>query len=432
MCMEKIKNFVLASFFVLSSMGVNAQVGTWSGNLKVQGITLPLVFHFDNDACTVDSPSQGVKGLKAEKETSDGKVRIGVPQIGAMFEGSLVGDSIKGTFTQSGMSLPLTLVKGEQKANRPQTPQPPFPYSTEEVTFSNDGFTFNGTLTLPSNCTSQTPVVLLVTGSGQQNRDEEIFEHKPFAVIADFLARRGIASLRYDDRGYGDKTVRFDSFTTNDFKSDATAALALLRNRFGKVGIIGHSEGGTIAMMLAAEGKADFIVSMAGMAVSGAETLIAQNRSALSSMGLPTETVDSYCNALKKALPQIAEGKKVNEIGTVGVPTALQPLWSKALGQSASPYMRCFITLDPRPLLASVHCPVLALNGTKDTQVDCEINLGALEKGLTASKKTIRAFEGLNHLFQTCTTGNVTEYAQITETVSPSVLEVISTWILGL
>ncbi len=429
--MESLLKHLVTLPFVLSSMGVYAQLGTWSGQVDVQGLKLPLVFHFDNGSCAMDSPSQGVKGIKAEKESVEGRVKVLMPQIGAKFEGTLVGDSIKGTFMQSGMSLPLTLVKGIYKVPRPQTPTSPFPYSTEDVTFSNDGFTFNGTLTIPAACTSQTPVVLMITGSGQQNRDEEIFEHKPFAVIADFLARRGVASLRYDDRGYGDSSVVFDSFTADDFKRDAVAALALLRNRFGNVGILGHSEGGTIALMLAAEGKTDFIVSMAGMAVSGEETIIDQNRRALSLIGFVPDMVDSYCNAVKIALGQIAAGKPVAEIGSEGVPASLLPLWKKALGQAASPYMRYFITLDPRPLLASIQCPVLALNGKKDTQVDCTANLGALEKGLTACPATIKSFDGLNHLFQTCATGSAVEYSQIAETVSPDVLAVISEWIVS-
>lgn len=429
--MGSLAKCLIASVFMLSSTVVCAQVGTWSGQLDVQGMKLPLVFHFDKDACVMDSPSQGAKGIKAEKECADGKVKVVVPQIGAKFEGTLAGDSINGIFMQSGMSFPLTLVRGGYEVDRPQTPTPPFPYSVENVTFSNDGFSFNGTLVLPPGCTSQTPVVLMITGSGQQNRDEEMFEHKPFAVIADDLARHGIASLRYDDRGYGDTSVAFYRFTTDDFRRDALAALALLRKRFDKVGVLGHSEGGTIALMLAAEGKADFIVSLAGMAVSGEETLVDQNQRMLLSMGLLPEMADSYCKALKSAFGQIAAGKSVSEITPDGVPTSLQPLWNKALAQVDSPYLRYFITIDTRPLLVSVRCPVLALNGTKDTQVDCDANLGALENGLTSCKKTIKAIDGLNHLFQKCVTGSVAEYSQITETISPDVLALISEWILS-
>ena len=180
----------------------NAQEGAWNGELDVMGTKLPLVFNFTTNGCTMDSPSQNAKGIPAEKTvTDDGTIKVKVGMIGATFEGKMANGEIKGTFTQNGFPLPLTLKPGKITVKRPQTPVPPFPYKEESVSFTNAGYTFNGTLTLPENYTKETPVVLMVTGSGQQNRDEELFEHKPFAVIADALARQGIASLRYDDRG---------------------------------------------------------------------------------------------------------------------------------------------------------------------------------------------------------------------------------------
>ena len=349
--------------------------------------------------------------------------------IGATFEGKMADGEIKGTFTQNGFPLPLTLKAGKLAVKRPQTPVPPFPYKEESVSFTNAGYTFNGTLTLPENYTKQTPVVLMVTGSGQQNRDEELFEHKPFAVIADALARQGIASLRYDDRGWGDKSVNFADFTTDDFRQDAAAALPLLRKRFNKVGILGHSEGGTIAMMLAAEGKTDFIVSLAGMAISGKETLVMQNHQAMSAIGLPKDIVDSYCATISNILNEIANGKKTSEITIDGVPDNLKPILKKSLEQANSPYIRHFITVDASKQLSKIKCPVLALNGTKDTQVDCAANTTLLEKGLINSKHTIKKIEGVNHLFQHCTTGNVVEYQQIEETIASEVLEIIYSWI---
>ena len=260
----------------------NAQEGAWNGELEVMGTKLPLVFNFSPNGCTIDSPSQNAKGIPAEKTMSnDGTIKVTVGMIGATFEGKMSDNEIRGTFTQNGFPLPLTLKPGKPVVKRPQTPTPPFPYKEESINFTNAGYTFNGTLTLPEHFTKSTPVVLMVTGSGQQNRDEELFSHKPFAVIADALARKGIASLRYDDRGWGNKSINFANFTTDDFRQDAAAALPLLRSRFNKVGILGHSEGGTIAFMLAAEGKADFIVSLAGMAISGKETLVMQNHQAL-------------------------------------------------------------------------------------------------------------------------------------------------------
>lgn len=416
--------------FAMMAFAANAQEGTWNGELNVMGNKVPLVFNFSTNGCTIDSPSQGVNGIQAEKTVKDdGTISVKVGMIGATFEGKMTDGEIKGTYVQNGFPLPLTLKPGKLVVKRPQTPVPPFPYKEESVSFTNAQYTFNGTLTLPENYSRNTPVVLMVTGSGQQNRDEELFSHKPFAVIADALARQGIASLRYDDRGWGDKSVNFADFTTDDFRQDAAAAIPLLRKRFNKVGILGHSEGGTIAMMLAAEGKADFIVSLAGMAISGKETLIMQNRQAMSAIGLPKETVDSYCNSISKALDEIASGKKASEINIDDVPVALKPVTIKALQQADTPYIRHFLTVDVGKLLPEIKCPVLALNGNKDTQVDCDANTTRIEKGLANCKHSIKKMDGVNHLFQHCNTGIVTEYQQIEETISPEVLQEVAKWI---
>ena len=416
--------------FAMMAFAANAQEGTWNGELNVMGNKVPLVFNFSTNGCTIASPSQGVNGIQAEKTVKDdGTIKVKVGMIGATFEGKMTDGEIKGTYVQNGFSLPLTLKPGKLVVKRPQTPVPPFPYKEEAVNFTNAQYTFNGTLTLPENYSKNTPVVLMVTGSGQQNRDEELFSHKPFAVIADALARQGIASLRYDDRGWGDKSVNFADFTTDDFRQDAAAAIPLLRKRFNKVGILGHSEGGTIAMMLAAEGKADFIVSLAGMAISGKETLIMQNHQAMSAIGLPKETVDSYCNSISKALDEIASGKKASEINIDDVPVALKPITIKALQQADTPYVRHFLTIDVGKLLPKIKCPVLALNGTKDTQVDCDANTTRIEKGLANCKHSIKKIDGVNHMFQHCNTGIVTEYQQIEETISPEVLQVVAKWI---
>ena len=416
--------------FAMMALAANAQEGTWNGELNVMGNKVPLVFNFSTNGCTIDSPSQGVNGIQAEKTVKDdGTISVKVGMIGATFEGKMTDGEIKGTYIQNGFPLPLTLKPGKLVVKRPQTPVPPFPYKEESVSFTNAQYTFNGTLTLPENYTKNTPVVLMVTGSGQQNRDEELFSHKPFAVIADALARQGIASLRYDDRGWGDKSFNFADFTTDDFRQDAAAAIPLLRKRFNKVGILGHSEGGTIAMMLAAEGKADFIVSLAGMAISGKETLIMQNRQAMSAIGLPKETVDSYCNSISKALDEIASGKKANEINIDDVPQALKPITIKGLQQADTPYVRHFLTVDVGKLLPKIKCPVLALNGTKDTQVDCDANTTRIEKGLANCKHSIKKIDGVNHMFQHCNTGIVTEYQQIEETIAPEVLQVVAKWI---
>lgn len=424
------KRIFLLTMLSLMTISIKAQEGAWSGELDIQGTKLPLVFNFNAEGCTMDSPAQGAKGIKAEKSiTPEGKILVKIPMINAQFEGVLIMKMITGQFTQSGMSFPLTLKPGAPKPNRPQTPKSPFPYSTEEITFHDGEVELNGTLTLPDRYNKNTPVVLMVTGSGQQNRDEEIFDHKPFAVIADALARQGIASLRYDDRGYGEKDFPFANFTTYHFTCDAAAGIKKLRERFNKVGVLGHSEGGTIALLLAAEDKADFIISLAGMAVSGRETLVEQNRKMFALSGVDASTVDAYCSHLDKAFRDIAEGKNVSHIDAPELPEALRQNLELAIKQAESPYIRHLITTDASKELGKIKCPVLALNGTSDIQVDCESNLNAIDKGLSNAKHKVTAMEGLNHLFQHCKTGLPTEYQVIEETISPDVLTTITEWI---
>ena len=428
--MKRILTFFAA--IVLLALDANAQTGTWSGKLDVQGTKLSLVFHLDDDNPTMDSPDQGAKGIPIQIERkSFGGITIKVPSLGASYEGIYMVQQIVGTFKQAGMSLPLTLTPGEDKPKRPQTPQGPFPYATEEVTFLNGDVALNGTLVLPQGYTRTTPVLIMVTGSGQQNRDEEIFEHKPFAVIADALARAGIATLRYDDRGISGYNGNINDCTTEDFKNDALAGVELLRTRFDKVGVIGHSEGGTIALMLAAEKKVDFIVSLAGMVVSGAETLVWQNKVALQGAGLTKEQIDSYCKLLETAFDVRMNGGRMPDPNDYNVPDVLMQNYWAVVAQIQMPYMIHFLKLDMRPLLGKITCPVLALNGTKDTQVEHESNLSALRNGLQSdSKNMIESVDGVNHLFQRCKIGAVTEYRDIEETISPAVLETIIQWIL--
>ena len=427
----RIKLFFIAAILCLMASVAKAQKGSWSGELNIQGIKLPLVFNFTDDGCTIDSPSQGAKGIKAEKSiTPEGKLKVTAGMIGASFEGTMEEQTITGTFTQNGMSLPLTLKPGEQKNNRPQTPVPPFPYITEEVTFSNGDITLNGTLTLPEGWNKNTKAVVMVTGSGQQNRDEEIFDHKPFAVIADALARKGIASLRYDDRGWGNKAIRFTDFTTDDFKQDAAAGIDLLRRKFKTVGVIGHSEGGTIALMLASEGKTDFVVSLAGMTISGKQTLLNQNIDALRSIGLQEETVEKYSEVISDIFDKVAAGQDIDEYlkGAENMEN-FKPIIDHAKKLLTSPYMRHFITKDIHNSLPNIKCPVLALNGKKDTQVEYKQNLEVLENGLTNCSHETVAYDNLNHLFQHCTNGSIVEYHQIEETISQEVLDKIISWI---
>ncbi len=426
-----IKRILITSIILLYAISnANAQTGTWSGKLDIQGTKMSLVFNLDGDKPTMDSPDQGVKGLAAQVERGlDGKIIIKVPSLAINYEGVWQENKIVGTFNQMNVSLPLTLTPGEDKPNRPQTPVGPFPYATEEISFANGNYILSGTLTLPEGYSRKTPVLLMVTGSGQQNRDEELFDHKPFAVIADALARAGVATLRYDDRGFGDSSAKPMEWTTEDFKLDALAGLELLRGRFDKVGVLGHSEGGTIAMMIAAEKKADFIVSLAGMAISGAETLLWQNRVALKGLGFTDEQVESYCKMLETAFDVRVNGGRMPNPDDYDVPESLMQNYWAVVAQIQMPYMIHLLSLDARSILGNVTCPVLALNGSKDNQVDYKSNLSAIRNGLpNNSKNCIETIDGVNHLFQHCKTGQVPEYRTIEETFAPEVLEIIIKW----
>ena len=427
--MKKILAAVLLLFPI--AFLANAQTGNWSGKLDVRGTPLTIVFHLDGDEPTLDSPDQAALGIPVQIErTALGGITIKIPSLGASYEGLWAGKQILGTFKQAGLSLPLALTP-EKELNRPQTPVGPFPYSEEEITFTNGEAKLAGTLVLPEGYTRKTPVLIMVTGSGQEDRNEEIFEHKPFAVIADALARAGIATLRCDDRGVGGSTGEVITATTEDFKDDALAGIKLLRERFDKVGVIGHSEGGTIALMLAAEGQADFIISLAGMAVSGIETIVRQSRVSLESAGYPEETLDIFCKAVQEACEVRVQGGRMPFPDELDLPDELKQSYQQIITQIQIPWMRHFLTLDMRPLLGGIQCPVLALNGTKDIQVEYESNLGALRSGLPANPKNrIEAIDGLNHLFQHCTTGAIQEYRNIEETFAPEVLEMMIQWMV--
>lgn len=427
------KRLYAAVALLLSALQMPAQEGTWSGKLTVSGAELTLIFNIGEDSCTLDVPDQGARGILVEMSRDAlGGVTLDVPSIGASFKGVLVGKTVAGTFTQRGMSFPLTLVPGEPVLRRPQTPVPPFPYATEEVSFTNGDAVLKGTLTIPENCGPATPALILVTGSGLQNRDEEFFSHKPFAVIADSFARAGIATLRYDDRGFGESTGDVVSCTTEDLKNDALAGVRLLRARFGRVGVLGHSEGGSIALMLAAEKQVDFAVSLAGMIVSGAETLLEQNRQALVSAGFTVSESEAYCGLLSDTFDAIVAKSRLPSPDGYGISDVLKRNYQAALHQFRTPYMKYFLGLDISGRLSGITCPVMALNGTKDIQVQCERNLGALRSGLSGDRNVIRAEEGLNHLFQHCVTGDMSEYKEIEETISPEVLSVMAEWVKAL
>ncbi|MBR0335288.1 MAG: alpha/beta fold hydrolase [Alistipes sp.] len=423
---------IVVMLALLCSLSTQAQSGTWSGKIDIQGTQLPIVFHLDGDKPTMDSPRQGAMGIPIKVTRNNfGSVEISVPAIGATYRGMWLIDSIVGSFNQNSHSLPLTLTPGDGKPKRPQTPVGPYSYNTTQVSFANGDITLHGTLTTPKDATRNTPALVMITGSGQQNRDEEIAGHKPFAVIADALAKAGIATLRYDDRCFGNP-AHANNYTTEDFKLDALAAITLLRTQFDRVGAIGHSEGGTIALMLAAEQRVDFIISLAGMVISGSETLIWQNRNTLLAAGLDTPTTECYCSLLAQAFAAKTSGGIIPTAEGYDIPDALARNYRSVVAAIQMPYMAHFISLDVRPLLQHITSPVLALNGTKDCQVEHTANLSALRSLLPQHpKSSIEAVEGLNHLFQPCTTGASSEYQFIELSFSPELLERIVHWVNG-
>lgn len=387
--------------------------GPWTGQLDLGAQKLTIVLHFDKDAsgkdvCTMDSPDQSAKGIPATLNfISADSVNIAVPSIGMTYAGKLNEGELKGTFSQMGMNLPLDMKPGEVKHNRPQHPVEPYPYQTKEIAFQNEAANawFAGTLVYPEGYKEgdKVPVLIMVTGSGAENRDEEVFDHKPFLVIADYLARHGIASLRFDDRGVGKSTGSMEGATTKDFADDVLAGIEMLRGlkQFSKVGVLGHSEGGSVAFMLGAKQKVDFIISMAGVGAKGDTALTAQANRTYELMGVPMQVNVAQYRA------QVA--------------------------QLNSPWLNYFLDYDPIPDIQGTRCPVFAINGDKDVQVVSSLNLKGIEKALSKNKKNlVKEYPGLNHLFQHCTTGLPTEYAGIEETISEEVLGDIATWINGL
>lgn len=429
--------------------------GSWTGKLSVQGVQLTLVFHVEKDKNngfigTMDSPDQSVKGVPATVNslTAD-SVDIAISSIGARYLGKQQGDHIQGTFTQFGRSFPLVLNRGVEELKRPQTPHAPYPYQTEDVTFQNAkaSAVFSGTLTYPVGYEQmnkqKVPVVLMVTGSGQEDRNEEMFDHQPFLVLADYLARHGIASLRYDDRGFAKSTGDASQSTMKDNAEDARCGFNYLKSlkKFGKIGVMGHSEGGSIAMMLAAEGLPDFIVSLAGMAGRGDSLMLRQVYQAMEARGGASFARD-YCKVLgaiyayRNAKKDISRPEVVLDTLLKQTNVSLPALSRQSLLPvitMQTPWVLDFIATDMACYLPKIKCPVMAVNGCKDVQVDAHDNLSALRKGLKTNKKNlIKEYEGLNHLFQHCTTGQTTEYRLIEETFAPEVMQDIVDWIKAL
>jgi fermentation-respiration switch protein FrsA (DUF1100 family) len=414
-------------------------------------IKLRVVFHIlnteDGLMATIDSPDQGQKGLPTTSCMRDGAtLRIEAKALGLAFVGKIAADlaSIDGTVTQMGEPHPLLLKRVKDEAElapkRPQNPLKPYPYREEEVSYENkvQNLTLAATLTIPEG-KGPFPGVVLITGSGPQDRDESLMGHKPFLVLSDYLTRHGIAVLRADDRGTGKSTGVFAGATTADFATDTEAGIAYLKKRPEvdprKIGLIGHSEGAVIAPMIAARNQdVAFIVMMAGTGVPGDQVLVAQGEAIGIAMGMSPEDAAKYVAKEKRALNLIESEKDQAALEKDLKETGLQsPSADGWIKQATSPWMRYFLTYDPRTALRKVTCPVLAINGSLDKQVLPSQNIPPIRAALEeAGNKHFEIDElpGLNHLFQTAKTGAPAEYAEIEETMSPVALEKISSWIL--
>jgi len=440
-------------------------LGDWSGIFDAGVAKLTLVVHIAQDGSgalsgTLDSPAQNATGIPIEGLAfENGKLRFEAKRLAAVFEGRLSDRSgeIVGTLTQRSSSVPLALRRGlvpAEPPKRPQEPQPPFPYREEDVTYPNPaatGVTLAGTLTLPST-PGPFPAVLLVSGSGPHDRNEWLMGHKPFLVLADHLARRGLAVLRVDDRGTAKSTGSFATATSLDFSSDALAGIAFLRSRREinpkRIGIIGHSEGGLIAPMVAAK-SADvaFVVLMAGPGVTGEETLYEQARLLNRAGGATEEAVaasrrfQEQAFAILKAEPDPVAAEKLLRDAAKSLAAAQSQQGGKPasvdegqIRRMNSPWYRFFLTYDPRLALRQLKIPVLAINGERDLQVPPRQHLPEIAKALkVAGNKDHQIVEmpGLNHLFQSCDTGSDLEYGKIDETINPAALSVMSTWIVA-
>ena len=455
------------SLFValITTTFISAQeiTGTWQGTLNVQGTKLEIVFHIEKQlngyTSLMDSPTQGAYGIKTTNTIYENeKLQITATDLGLFYQGTAKNDSIMGIFNQNGMPFPLTLVRTEKKTQlRPQEPKAPFPYKIEEIEFTNakENINLAGTLTLPQK-KEKSSAVILIAGSGPNDRDETIFGHKPFWVLADYLSRNGIAVLRYDKRGVEKSGGEYFTATTQDFADDAEAALNYLKSRkeidSSSIGLIGHSEGGIIAPMIASQNKdVKFLVLMAGLGVSGIELSLAQNQFAFNKASLSDKEKDSLNEILKKVFTSTDNWTEYvgSEAERSALKNELNILWQnlpmkirgqvtketfieKTTANIATPWFRHFLKVNPPIYLQKLSIPVLAINGEKDTQVDYKCNLSAIESALIEGgniKYEIKTYPNLNHLFQESNTGEIDEYVKIEQTISPKVLSDVTKWI---
>ncbi|MBD2724492.1 alpha/beta hydrolase family protein [Hymenobacter armeniacus] len=443
---------------LLSSFGACAQTvrpsltGDWNGALG----PIDFILHLTDPAAgprtaTLDIPAQKAKGLPLQFTAPGDSVYLRLAQPEARFAGrrSADGQQLLGEWQQGLRAFPLTLARGATGAKpalrRPQTPQPPFPYQSADITFRNEkaGVTLAGTYTVPAD-KGPFPAVVLLTGSGPEDRNETIFGHQPFAVLADYLTRRGIAVLRFDDRGVGQSGGTQQNMTSADYTTDAQAALAWLRAQPGirknQVGVLGHSEGGTAAIGAAIQPAGpDFLVLLAAPGIAGDE-LIVQQSLALTRLqttdAAQLAAVEKQARAMTQIVQKTPDDAQAraqltalyNPTNAPEIKAALEP----QLANMVSPFYRHLLADRPAQTLAKVRCPVLALGGSKDVQVPATRNLAATAAALKAGGNrdaTTKELPGLNHLFQTATTGGIGEYGTIEETFSPAALQLIADWI---
>lgn len=433
-------------------------VGNWSGELELPTQKLELIFKISVDSTgelitKMDVPLQGAKDLPVtQTELKGDSLKITVGMIMGKYEGKIKDNStVTGTWSQRGVHYPMTLTKKEvlTELRRPQAPQPPYPYISENVEYINpvSGLKLAGTLTMPKE-NEKLPAVILISGSGAQDRDETIFEHRPFAVIADYLTRNGIAVLRVDDRGVGGSEGDIRNATSEDFADDVMAGINYLKDRNEiddeKIGLIGHSEGGIIAPMVANRtNDAAFLVLLAGPGIPGEQILYEQSDRSMKAMGMSEEMITQNRqlqeNIFDIVLTEKDSDNRIDRLQRTfsgGMYPMLNEEQKKAIDAQVNavntPWFRFFLTYDPYPALTKVDCPVLAIIGENDVQVPAESNLPAIEKASREGENPdfkILKLEKLNHLFQNSETGAISEYGQIEETISPKVLEIMKIWI---
>lgn len=436
---------ILFLFFTISQSYAQIK-GYWKGQIDLGVQQLEMAFDIkateDGYSATLDVPAQGAFDIPVDETVfQENRLSMMMSAMDATYSGTLKEDRIEGEFTQRGMTFPLNLEKGamEAKQVRPQDPQPPFDYHIEKVSFTNEkeGNTLTGTLTIPKG-KDPFPALVLVSGSGQQNRDEELMNHRPFWVIADYCARHGVAVLRYDDRGVGGSMGEVENATSMDFSYDAEAAFDYLRKQkhinASQIGILGHSEGGVINFMVAARRpEVAFLISLAGPSVNGIEVLKAQSEAIYRAQGMTEEAI-AFSSATNNQLYGIIE-KSENREEADSLLRQLVKGWGyseelteQTVGELTMPWLYYFMKYDPKDAIVKTECPALLLNGSKDLQIIASQNLPGYEKIIAEFNKNnliLRELPELNHLFQHCETGSPNEYYTIDETISPEVLEMI-------